>query len=239
MGRAYEVRKRKAAKTGTAKAKLYSTYAKEIYVLAKKKGPDLNTNLELKHLIDKAKIDQVSNEVIKRALDRVNKGAEDSYNFVRYEAFGPSSATLIIDCLTDNINRTISSIRSILFKMGSKLGSPGSAIHLFDQRSVISFIDNNEDALLETLVEADIDIKEIKKDNDVITIYGNPSDLDTIKQVLIKYKKDIIFKTKMITLIPYQLVILKPKELEVFKNLLNLLDDNEDVKEVYHNIKLD
>lgn len=70
MGRAYEVRKRKAAKTGEAKAKLYSTYAKEIYKLAKNKGTNLNTNLALKRLIDKAKLEQVSNEVIKRALDR-------------------------------------------------------------------------------------------------------------------------------------------------------------------------
>lgn len=169
----------------------------------------------------------------------VNKEIDNHYNFARYEAFGPKSSIIIIDCLTDNINRTISVIRSTLSKMGFKLGSPGSVIHLFDQLSVVSFIDNDEDMLLEALIEADIDFKEIKKDNDMITLYGNYSDFDKIKQALIKYKKDIVFKTESATLIPYQLVTLKAKELEIFKSLLNFLDDNEDVREIYHNVKLD
>lgn len=238
MGRAYEVRKRKVAKTDLAKTKLYSIYAKDMYTLAKKKGTDLNINLDLKRLVDKAKMDQVPNDLIKRALDRATKGKGDEYKSVRYEAFGPSSSVLIIDCVTDNTNRTISVIRNILAKNKAKLGAPGSVSHLFEHLSIISFIDDDEDAVLEVLIEADLNLKEIKKDQDMITLYGIPSEFDKLKQVLINYRKDIVFNNEMVTLLPYQQITLNQKEKEVFEHLLESLDNNEDVEVVFHNVKL-
>jgi transcriptional/translational regulatory protein YebC/TACO1 len=116
MGRAYEVRKASIQKTGAAKAKLYSMFAKEIYLAAKNGGIDVDANLSLRRLVDKAKKEQVPGDLIKRAIDKVNSGVDESYTSVRYELFGPGGSTFIVDCLTDNINRTLSYIRPAMNK---------------------------------------------------------------------------------------------------------------------------
>ena len=108
MGRAYEVRKASIQKTGAAKAKLYSMYAREIYEAAKSGGTSVEANAVLKRLIERARKDQVPSDIINRAIDKVNSGADESYEAVRYELFGPGGSTLIVDCLTDNVNRTLS-----------------------------------------------------------------------------------------------------------------------------------
>jgi transcriptional/translational regulatory protein YebC/TACO1 len=110
MGRAYEVRKASIQKTGAAKAKVYTMYAKEIYQAAKK-STDPNANPTLKRLMEKAKREQVPSDIIKRAIDKVNSGIDETYTSVRYEGFGPASSTIIIDFLTDNVNRTIGYMR--------------------------------------------------------------------------------------------------------------------------------
>ena len=121
MGRAYEVRKASIQKTGAAKAKLYSMYAREIYQVAKNGGTELDSNIALKRLVDKAKHDQVPSDIVKRAIDKVNSGVDESYENARYEIFGPAGSTLIVDCLTDNVNRTVSSIRTVLNKTKCKI----------------------------------------------------------------------------------------------------------------------
>ena len=104
MGRAYEVRKASIQKTGAAKAKLYSMYAKEIYAAAKAGGTELESNASLKRLVEKARDEQVPNDIIKRAIDKVNSGVDENYVTVSYELFGPAGSTLIVECLTDNVN---------------------------------------------------------------------------------------------------------------------------------------
>ena len=101
MGRAYEVRKASIAKTSARKAKLFSRYGKEIYMAAKD-NPEMESNINLKRLIDKARSEEVPNDVIKRAIDKAKGGNAEDYQFMRYEGFGPNGATLIVDCLTDN-----------------------------------------------------------------------------------------------------------------------------------------
>ena len=238
MGRAFEVRAASMAKTNLMKSKLYSKYGKLIYMEAKNGGYDMDANLKLRALVDKAKHDQVPADVIKRNIEKAKGGTGESYTTCRYEAFGPSSSVLIIDCVTDNTNRTISVIRNILAKNKAKLGAPGSVSHLFEHLSIISFIDDDEDAVLEVLIEADLNLKEIKKDQDMITLYGMPSEFDKLKQVLINYRKNIVFNNEMVTLLPYQQITLNQKEKEVFEHLLESLDNNEDVEVVFHNVKL-
>ena len=116
MGRAHEVRKAAMAKTAAKKTKLYSYYGKEIYLAAKAGGPEPDGNLSLRRLIEKAKKDQVPGDVIKRAIDKVKNGAVEDYESVQFEGFGPSGSTVIVKCLTDNINRTISQVRPAFTK---------------------------------------------------------------------------------------------------------------------------
>ena len=107
MGRAYEVRKAAIQKNGAAKAKIYSNFAKEIYIAAKSGGTNLESNDKLKSLVEKAKKNQVPSDIINRAIDKVNSGVDESYQSLRYEGFGPGASTVIVDCLTDNVNRTV------------------------------------------------------------------------------------------------------------------------------------
>ena len=173
MGRAYEVRKASIAKTGMAKSKLYSMYAKEIYNAAKKGGTDPRANQNLKRLIEKAKKEQVPVDIINRAIDKVNSGVEENYINLRYEGFGPLSSTIIVDCLTDNINRTISYIRGAFSKAGAKLGVSGSVTHMYDHVCVISFKGLTEDEVLDALIKGEADVNDIEIDGNNIILYGN------------------------------------------------------------------
>ena len=121
MGRAYEVRKASIQKTGAAKAKLYSTFAKEI-TKAAKGNPEIETNISLKRVVEKAKHQQVPSDIINRAIEKAKGGAGDDYQEVSYEGFGPASSTLIVKCLTDNVNRSVSFVREAFNKCHSNIG---------------------------------------------------------------------------------------------------------------------
>ena len=137
MGRAYEVRKASIQKTGAAKAKLYSMYAREIYDIAKKGGTDPSSNASLKRIMERAKKEQVPADIIKRAIDKVNSGVDESYEKVNYEIFGPAGSTLIVECLTDNVNRSISSVKAALNKCKCKMGVQGSLSFNYDNLCII------------------------------------------------------------------------------------------------------
>ena len=160
MGRAFEVRKHAMAKTAAAKTKLYSRYGKEIYMSAKG-NPDPEINDELKRMIEKAKKDQIPNDVINRAIEKAKGGSGENYTSVRYEGFGPSNSLFIVECLTDNVNRTISEVRNCFTKSNSKLGVSGSVTHMFNEQAVFAIKDVSEDEILEIVIENDIDVLEI------------------------------------------------------------------------------
>lgn len=238
MGRAYEVRKAAIAKTGALKSKLYANYAKEIYTAAKNGGVDATSNANLKRLLDKAKKEQIPSDIIKRAIDKVNTGIQENYTELRYEGFGPSNATIIIDCLTDNVNRTISYIRGAFAKTKSKLGVSGSVSYMYDNLAVISFKGLNEEEVLEVLINKNIDIIDIEIEDELITLYGKPNDIHKIKEAVITFKNDIIFDTDEIMMIPKDTINLNADDLETFKKLLELLNNIEDVNNIYHNVSI-
>lgn len=236
MGRAYEVRKASIQKTGAARGKIYSMYAREIYDVAKNGGTELESNLALKRLVDKAKKEQVPNDIIKRAIDKVNSGADESYSSVRYELFGPSGSNVIVDCLTDNVNRSVSLIRAALNKTSAKMGAMGSVAFMYDNLCVVSFKGMTEDETLEALIEAEVDADiEVQEEN--IVLYGKPADLYAIKEAILA-KKQVEFDVDEIKMIPKDRVVLEGETLEDFEKLLNLLDEIEDVNHVYHNVEL-
>lgn len=238
MGRAYEVRKASIQKTGAARGKLYSMYAREIYQAAKNGGVEVVSNSALKRLIDRAKHDQVPADIIKRAIDKVNSGADESYDTVRYEVFGPSGSTVIVECLTDNVNRSISSVRAVLNKTKCKLGSMGSITYNYDNLCIISFKGLDEEQTLDALIENDVDNVDIELDGDEIVISGAPQDNFKIKEAILKVLPNVEFDMDEITMLPREKVTLSGDDLEMFNRLLTLLDDVEDVCHVYHNVEL-
>ena len=169
MGRAHEVRKVAMAKTAAKKAKLYSRYGKEIYLAAKAGGPEPDGNLALRRLIEKAKKEQVPADVIKRAIDKVKSGVTENYEEKVFEGYANGGATLIVKCLTDNINRTISSVRPAFTKSKAKLGNEGSVSYLYDVISVVAFKGLDEETVLDALVMAEVDAQDIVSEEDELS----------------------------------------------------------------------
>ena len=237
MGRAYEVRKASIQKTGAARGKIYSMYAKEIYLAAKNGGTSMEANASLKRLVDRAKKEQVPSDIIKRAIDKVNSGVDDSYTSATYEMFGPAGSTLIVDCLTDNLNRSVSDLRAVVNKCHIKMGSVGSVSYNYDNLCIFGFKGINEEDALNALIENDIDIYDFESQNDMLVIYVEPLDLFKIKDAILSIKI-VEFEIDEISKLPKEKVTLQGEDLETFNKVLAMLDDVEDVNQVYHNVEL-
>ncbi len=235
MGRAYEVRKASIQKTGAARGKIYSMYAKEIYQAAKNGGTSLEANASLKRLVERAKKEQVPSDIIKRAIDKVNSGVDETYIKNTYELFGPAGSTLIVECLTDNVNRSVSELRAVVNKCHIKMGNIGSVSYNYDNLCIVSFKGLSMDDTINTLIENDVDVKDIEED-DGIVIYGDPQDLFKIKESITKALPNVTFDMDEITMLAKEKVELTGEDLDLFKKLLAMLDDVEDVSNVYHNV---
>ena len=235
MGRAYEVRKASIQKTGAVKAKLYTNYAKEIYLAAKKGSLDVESNISLKRLVEKAKKEQVPSDIINRAIEKVNSGGDEAYTEVNYEIFGGAGSTAIIACLTDNVNRTVSELRAVVNKCHIKMGSVGSVSYNYDNLCVVGFKGLSIDETLNALILDDIDVIDIEEDDDVV-IYGDPQDLFKIKECITKVLPNVVFDMDEITMLAKEKVELIGEDLDLFRKLLVMLDDVEDVSNVYHNV---
>ncbi len=238
MGRAYQNRKESMAKTSDAKAKVYSKYGREIYVCAKAGGGDPDGNLALRSMIDRAKKDQVPSHVIQKALDKAKGGGGEDFATARYEGYGPGSTMVIVDCLTDNPNRTFGDVRICFTKTKSKIGTQGSVSHMFDHCAILVFKGDDEDAALEALMEADVDVTDIEKDDDKITVFAPHTEYFKAKQALSDAFEGIDFDVDEIQFIPQNTTPISADDQEMFDKFLDMLNDLDDVQNVYHNAEL-
>lgn len=238
MGRAFEVRKAAMAKTAGAKTKVYSKYGKEIYVCAKNGGIDPETNLALRRLMDKAKKEQVPGHVIDKAIDKAAGGAGEDFQPARYEGFGPGNCMVIVDCLTDNNNRTITDVRNCFTKTGAKIGAQGAVSHLFDHNAVFSFSGDDEDGVLELLMEADVDVSDVQVEDGVTTVFAPHTEFFKVKNALIAGLPDIQFDVEEITFVPQTQTDISADDLPMFEKFMDMLNDCDDVQNVYHNALL-
>ncbi len=239
MGRKFEVRKASMAKTMLKKSRLYSRYGKEIYMAAKQGGANVDSNLALKHLVDKAKKEQVPNDVIKRNIQKAEKGLGEDFTPIRYEGFGPGGIGIIVDTLTDNVNRTVSEVRNCFTKIGKQMGVSGSVTHSFAHLSHITVKGMDEEEVFETLLMADIDILEISEEDGFVEIEADGFDLDKIQAILIEAKEDIEIIDAENGWYPHNFIELSNEEQALFDKFMGLANDVEDIQEVYHNIKQD
>lgn len=239
MGRKFEVRKASMAKTMLVKTKIYSRYGKEIYMCAKQGGSNPDANLSLKHLIDKAKRAQVPTDVIKRNIQKADKGMGDDFFPTRYEGFGPGGIGVIVDCLTDNINRTVSDVRNAFTKVGCKLGVNGSVEHGYRHLSFISLKGMDQETVLETLIMADLDILEVEMEDGIVEIEANGFDIDKIQDVLTEADENVEIVEATSGWYPLDTIEIDEENRVLFDRMMALLDESEDVQEVYNNIKED
>lgn len=238
MGRAFEVRKVAMAKTAAVKSKLYAKFGREIFLAAKSGSPDPETNQTLKRMIEKAKREQVPADVIKRNIDKAKGGGEDNLSSIRYEGFGPGNSMFIVECLTDNMNRTISEVRNCFTKTGGKIGISGSVVHQFNHQAVFSMKGITEDELLEILVLNDIDA-DIESDEEFVTVYSDANNFNAIRVALNDARPDLDYDTEQIMWLPIVNTQLDTEEdQEKFDRLMSMLDELDDVQDVYHNVSL-
>lgn len=234
MGRAFQNRKESMAKTSDAKAKVYSKYGREIYVCAKAGGVEPEGNLALRGLIDRAKKDQVPGHVIDKALDKAKGGAGEDFSPARYEGFGPGGVMVIIDCLTDNPNRTYGDVRQCFTKCKCKIGTQGTVSHSFDHSGILVF-NGDEDGALEILMEADVEVSDIESEGDKITVFVPHTEHYKAKTALIDALGDIDFDVDEIQFVPRDNAPISGDDVEVFQKFIDMLNFVDDVQNVYHN----
>lgn len=234
MGRAYQNRKDSMAKTSDAKAKVYSKYGREIYVCAKAGGIDPDGNLALRGLIDRAKKDQVPTHVIEKAIDKAKGGGGEDFSPARYEGFGPGGSMVIVDCLTDNPNRTFGDVRQCFTKTKCKIGTQGTVSHMFDHAAILAFKNDDEDAVLEALLTADVDVSDIESDDGKITVFTPQADYFKAKQALSDALGQLDFDVDEIQFLPKSVTPINGDDVALFERFLDLLNDLDDVQAVYH-----
>ncbi len=237
MGRAYEVRKASIQKTGAIKAKTYSTFAKEIYLAAKKGVPEIESNVILKRTVEKAKKAQVPSDIINRAIEKAKGVGGEDYHEVVYEGFGPGASTLIIKTLTDNVNRTVGNVRAAFNKVHKSLGVTNSVSYNYDYLAILSFKTNEEEKIFEALLNAGIEPVEFETVEDELTISVNPNDLNNTKDIIEGIVSNVEYTVDEVGMYPKDTVTLNEEDLETFDKLYKMLDEIEDVTEIYHNVK--
>lgn len=242
MGRAYQNRKESMAKTSDAKAKVYSKYGREIYVCAKSGGLDPQGNLALRNMIDRAKKDQVPTHVIDKAIDKAKGGGGEDFSTARYEGYGPGGCMVIVDCLTDNPNRTFGDVRICFTKTKCKIGTQGSVSHMFDHCAILAFKGGDEEAALEALMDADVDVSDIENEDGLITVFAPHTDYFKAKQALndacSPEGKDIDFEVDAVQFIPQNTSPIGADDLPMFEKFIDMLNDLDDVQNIYHTAEL-
>lgn len=228
--------KRKKGAIDAARSKVFQKLAKELYVAAKSGDPDPANNASLRMVVEKAKAENMPKANIESAIAKAaSKGASENYEAIRYEGYGPSGIAIIIDCLTDNKNRTAGFVRSTLTKRGGNLGTAGSVSYMFKRKGLI-VLENvyNEDKIMEDVL--DMDVLDIEIDDD-ITIYTEADKFLEVKDGLDKlgYDKYIVSE---VTFVPDNYIELDEEATEKIMSLIEALEDIDDVQAVYHNLDI-
>lgn len=235
MGRSFENRKHSIMKTAGQKSKLYSKYGKQLYMAAKNGVPDPEGNPALKMLIDRAKKEQVPSHVIEKAIEKAKGTGGEDYSAARYEGYGPSGCSVIVDCLTDNPNRTITDVRNCFTKAGCSIGQTGSVVRLFDHLAVLSFKGDNEDQVLEAMLDADVDVDDIENKDGQLTLFAPASEFNKARQALLDAFPDVELDVQEVSFIPQANAEISDDDLPAFEKFMTMLNDCDDVQDIYHN----
>jgi YebC/PmpR family DNA-binding regulatory protein len=238
MGRIFEKRKHSIFKTAAQNSKLYSKYSKQLYMAAKNGVPDPEANPVLRHMVERAKRDNVPSHVIEKAIQKAAGTGGEDFQLARYEGFGPGGALVIVDCLTDNNTRTISDVRNCFTKTGAKLAASGSVVMSFDHLAVLFFKGDNEEKVLEALFAADVAIEEVECRDGTITVFAPPAEFYKAKTVLLGAFPGLEVEVQEITFLPQVTKTLDREDLALFERFLGMLNDCDDVQEIYHNVSL-
>ncbi|MGB9813089.1 MAG: YebC/PmpR family DNA-binding transcriptional regulator [Thermovenabulum sp.] len=227
--------KHKKAKMDAQKGKLYTKLSKMIIVAVREGGPDPNANSKLRDIIEKAKEANMPNENIMRAIKRGSgELGGENLEHVMYEGYGPGGVAIMLSAMTDNRNRTASEIRHLFDKYGGSLGEAGCVAWMFEKKGLI-LIEKNSNTNVDDIMMIAIDsgAEDVEEQEDSIEITTSPENYEQVKKALIE--NNIQLSSSEITYLPKTTVNLDGKEAEMLEKLLDVLEDHDDVEEVYTN----
>lgn len=228
--------KRKKEKTDSQKAKVFTKLGREIAVIVKQGGPDPASNFKLKDAISKARAANMPNDNIMRCIKKAaGEGSADNYEEITYEGYGPKGVAVIVETLTDNRNRTGGDMKHYFDKFGGNLGASGCVSWMFDKKGII-IVDKESGADEETLMMDALDIGayDFNSEGDYFEIYTDPNDVYNINDALVE--KGYTTISAEAGMIPQNYINLDNEDdITLMEKLLDILEDNEDVQEVYHN----
>ncbi|STO08256.1 YebC/PmpR family DNA-binding transcriptional regulator [Exiguobacterium aurantiacum] len=236
MGRKWNNIKEKKASKDANTSRIYAKFGREIYIVARQGEPDPELNQALKFVVERAKTYNVPKAIIDRAIDKAKGGDEENFDELRYEGFGPSGSMVIVDTLTNNVNRTASEVRAAFGKNGGNMGVSGSVAYMFDATAVIGVSGMNSDEVLELMMEHDLDVRDILEEEDTVIVYAEPEAFHAV-QTAFKSAGIESFEIAELTMLPQNEITLDDASKEQFEKLLDVLEDLEDVRQVYHNVE--
>jgi len=228
----HNIQHRKGAQDAK-RGKVFTKLIKEIVVAAKMGGDVIENNPSLRVVIDKALAANMKRDTIDNAVKRGAGNLEgENYEEVRYEGYGLGGTAIMVDCLTDNRNRTVADVRHAFSKHGGKLGTDGSVSYMFSKQGFISFASGDEDAIMEVAIEFGAD-DVITNDDGSIDVITTPDDFFSVKDALVA--NNLNPEHSQITMEPDNRIELNLEDAEKFMKLIDRLEDLDDTQEVYHN----
>ena len=231
--------KNKKAKTDAVKGKIFTKLGRELAIAVKSGGPDPNTNGKLRDVIAKCKASNMPNDNIARTIKKYGaEGADDNYEDVVYEGYGPNGVAIIVECLTDNRNRTAPEMRHIFDKYGNGLGNSGCVSWMFDKKGVLVIertSEMDEDELM--MLALDSGAEDFSAEDDVFEVYTDPASFTEVREKL--ESEGLSFLSADISMIPQNSIDITDDELVMKINrIVDQLEDNDDVQYVWHNANL-
>lgn len=229
--------KHKKEKNDAAKGKIFTIIGREIAVAVKEGGPDPANNYKLSQIIAKAKANNMPNDTIERGIKKASgEGMNVNYEYCTYEGYGPSGTAIIVKCLTDNKNRTASNVRNAFTKGYGSIGTQGCVSYMFDEKGQI-LIDREEcdmDADELMMIALDAGADDFVEEDDSFEVTTAPDDFETVRKAL--EDAGVKMASAEVSMIPQTYVSLTDEtDLKNINKILDLLDDDDDVQEVYHN----
>ncbi len=226
----------KKAANDAAKGKIFTRIGKEIMVAVKEGGPDVNNNSKLRQIVSKAKAANMPNDTIDRAIKKAASNDMTDFESVTYEGYGPNGTAIIVEALTDNRNRAASNIRNAFTKGGGNVGTPGCVSFMFDKKGLMIVAkeecDKDADDLM--MLALDAGAEDFAEEEDSFEITTDPDDFGAVNDALTE--AGITFASAEVTMIPQTYVELtSDDDLKKMRKILSLLDDEDDVQNVYHN----
>ena len=228
--------KRKKEKTDAQKAKIFTKVGRELAVVVKEGGANPDSNFKLRDAIAKAKANNVPNDNIERIINKAAGEDGSTYEEITYEGYGPFGTAIIIEALTDNRNRTAGNIRHYFSKYGGNMGSTGCVSFMFKEKGIIAIDSENitdESSFEEDVIESGA--LDFVKDEDFFVIYTEKEDYEVVYEYL--KNKGYEFVSSEVGMVPDNYVSLSEEESEKVNVLLDVLDEDEDIKNVWHNLK--